>query len=742
MDIRRAFTKSAFLLVLTGILSLSIAEGSPLLIGGAMLLALLAYKRAELDRRPLGRLGTNLLVAAVIFLFVPFDYLAITGSDPIVTLTHFLLAVQVVMLFGKKAARQWYQLFTVSLMQLGVSAVLTIELAFSIGFVVYMIVGTWTLVLFHLVRELDRCAPDERATIRSGRGLLGATALVSLGALGLTVFIFLAFPRFTAVIFNVRRAPRTERVSGFTEQIGLTDLTEIKESEAVVLNVTPEGSGDRFPAEPKWRGLSFDRYEKGRWTRSWHAGGGDPLPNPSVQSLPRFEGYNPRTEGPRWDLIRVSPPRAPPAPSEIATYSIWQVPLSLKPFTLFGVPDVESVQFLSADRATRVTLDRGDAIYAEALPPTDVKYRVRSAPVRRDAAKAVAEPPVRRRVGAVDYLQLPETPAGAPPERDLAGRLKTLAAEVVADAGAKTPYEKAEALERFLRVRFEYTLDVESGPRESDPILHFLFTTKRGHCELSASAFVLMCRTLGLHARLVNGFQTGVWNDYLGAWQVRQMDAHAWAEVWFGDGAGWVDFDPTPWAIDGMNPVLTALEKMREYLRVRWLNYVISYKLSDQLSFADRLRERLQGLRAFIRDAARQLRRALPELRADEIARVCIAAALATGLIAAAIILARRWSAKPGAGANGRRPGRPVPFFDELLKILERKGFRRQPAETAREFAARVARDGGGAWAEVPVVAEAFYRVRYGEIDLGAEERGRVEAILVGLVNPGARRGR
>jgi hypothetical protein len=271
-----------------------------------------------------------------------------------------------------------------------------------------------------------------------------------------------------------------------------------------------------------------------------------------------------------------------------------------------------------------------------------------------------------------------------------------------------------------------------------DPIEHFLFTTREGHCELSATAFVLFCRTQGLPARLVNGFQTGQWDDFgHGHYVVRQMEAHAWAEVHFDGAAGWIDFDPTPWS-GGGGGLLSAIEKIQAYLRLRWLNYVISYTLSDQLSFADRLRERLRSLREEIGKTLRDVRQFLPRLSQRELARLLFSVAVtaAAGVCLAYFLVVRRRAARRRAETTRTRPTRRVPFFDEFLRLLERRGLKRRPAETAREFAGRVLREVGPSLGDARTLVEAFYRVRFGELELEAVDRARIDAVLAALAAP------
>ena len=95
-----------------------------------------------------------------------------------------------------------------------------------------------------------------------------------------------------------------------------------------------------------------------------------------------------------------------------------------------------------------------------------------------------------------------------------------------------------------MRARFTYTLNLTGKPGD-DPLAHFLFETRAGHCEYFASAMTIMLRTLGIPTREVNGFLPGEYNDLGGDYIVRASDAHSWVEVYF-PGNGWMTFDPTP----------------------------------------------------------------------------------------------------------------------------------------------------------------------------------------------------
>ncbi len=129
------------------------------------------------------------------------------------------------------------------------------------------------------------------------------------------------------------------------------------------------------------------------------------------------------------------------------------------------------------------------------------------------------------------YLSLPE---------DFPVRVTALAAEIT--EGQETPYDKAAQITSYLRENIVYNDTVPTLTFGADVIERFLFDWKSGYCTYSASAEVLMLRSLGIPARLAAGYAQG--QRVNGQYIVRAKDAHAWPEVYF-PGIGWVEFEPT-----------------------------------------------------------------------------------------------------------------------------------------------------------------------------------------------------
>ncbi len=132
------------------------------------------------------------------------------------------------------------------------------------------------------------------------------------------------------------------------------------------------------------------------------------------------------------------------------------------------------------------------------------------------------------------YLQLPST---------LPQRVRDLAHKAAGDQ--PDPYDKAEAVESFLRTSYRYAPAVRAPPPGRDPVDYFLFDLKEDFCEYFASAMVVMLRELGVPARVVEGYTTGTLDPNTGKFVVKELDAHAWVEVYF-PLYGWVEFEPTP----------------------------------------------------------------------------------------------------------------------------------------------------------------------------------------------------
>ena len=110
-------------------------------------------------------------------------------------------------------------------------------------------------------------------------------------------------------------------------------------------------------------------------------------------------------------------------------------------------------------------------------------------------------------------------------------------------AGGASDREVVDAAMRFFRKEtFVYSLDPQTYG--ADALTEFLFQRRSGFCEHYAASFATLMRIAGIPARVVIGYHGGEYNRIGNYVLVRQLDAHAWAEVWM-KGEGWLRVDPT-----------------------------------------------------------------------------------------------------------------------------------------------------------------------------------------------------
>lgn len=126
----------------------------------------------------------------------------------------------------------------------------------------------------------------------------------------------------------------------------------------------------------------------------------------------------------------------------------------------------------------------------------------------------------------------------------ITSRTIQLTTQIIAQAGAVTPYEKARAIESWLRSNMTYNEAIPQPPLGQDPVDWFLFDIQQGYCNYYASAMVVMLRSQGIPARMAAGFAQGNFDPSENAFVVRERDAHTWVEVYF-PGYGWIEFEPT-----------------------------------------------------------------------------------------------------------------------------------------------------------------------------------------------------
>lgn len=484
------------------------------------------------------------------------------GGDVLQLAVEFAAGLQVIRLATRRGAAHDQQIILLALLHLVAGTVLGGGLAYGLCFLGFLVVAPGALVLSHLRREVegnyrqgarDRTGlpVDVPRILRSRRVIskrfLAVTCSLAIPIFFFTAVLFVAFPRVGLSLLLLNHS-RSSRMIGFSDRVDLGNVGKLRSDPAIAMRVFLSDP----PSEPPprlalyLRGTAFDSYDGRSWSRTQ-------------------TGRYPATRHGSMYYLR-------PYDGAVSERSI----------TIDLEPIDPPVVFLPPDTVQLKVLDRGDPVLGHRAPLfTGPEGSLRYTPDERGIryqTYQTGDAPLRPRVlspGDRDrYLAVPAS---------LTTRIADLARRWTRDAD--TSLAKAEAIEKHLRDEYQYDLASPSGAAD-DPLDHFLFESRRGHCEFYSTAMAMMLRTLGVPTRNVTGFIGGTYNRFGGFYAVRQGDAHSWVEA-FVEGRGWRRFDPTPPAssapraeIDGF---LAFIRDFVEAAAQRWNHHVIGYDLDQQV---------------------------------------------------------------------------------------------------------------------------------------------------------------
>jgi protein-glutamine gamma-glutamyltransferase len=673
-----------YLLVGVGVAALLLAGLLDPLGGVILTLALIGSWAIDQvrDRMPVRSIfGWALVTTAAFAIGIDLLYLAQNLLDGMVHLLLFLILLR---LFRRRSLKDLRDAGFLSFFMLVAASAVTFNVSFLFVFVAFLILGTWMLILHHLAGESERARMGAAELTSGGIGpgspLFRMSLAAAAGTFALAGVMFFVIPRVGQATLPFR-AELGRRIAGFSERVELGSYGEIEADQTVVMRVRfPDSIPEPFRLPNlRWRGLAFDRFDG----RVWESGA-------RQRTLLRREASGdfalatPRGTGP---VVRQEIFLDP-----IGSDAVFAAPRALRIETsagAVGLDDMGSIVLPTVSTRLQYSVDSE----LEQTPPRGLR--------------AGAWPVEGMPRGPRRFLQLPPLPE----------RIHTLAREVTADS--HSPYEAALRLSQYLSSDlFRYTL-VLKQQTTLDPLEEFLFVRRSGNCEYFAASLAVMLRSVGIPARVVGGFQRGEWNPYGRYFMVRMKDAHSWVEAFF-DGAGWVTLDPSPRA--AAEEALGGPSTWMLYVdaaRMRWYRYVVNWSLRDQVSVAVSMHrgavEWHSGLMGW-RDWVAGLPRGV------------VVAATVAFLVAAWML----WRHGPRAGR--RVTSATVPrFYLRALRLLARRGFRRAPTETAREFSRRVEEKAPAVAGALARLTAAYERCRFGAGTLNPEEAAALEASLAAL---------
>lgn len=625
------------------------------------------------------------------------------GASVLEILIEFAAMLQIIRLATRRGAAHDQQIIILALLHLVAGTVLGGGIGYGLCFFGVLVVAPGALALSHLRREVegnyrqgarDRTGlpVDVPRILRSkrvvGRGFLLSTCLLSVPIFVFTAVLFIAFPRVGLSLLLLNR-PHNGRMVGFSDRVDLGEVGLLRSDPTIALRLEIPAERDRVdPPERRafhLRGTALDAYDGRAWT----------------QSLKRAQPLNPTGSG-----FYLLGPRKAPGDAEPA-YRIelesFDPPVVFVPEGAIGIKPMARGIGLGANAAVLIRGAEGELKYH---PPDErgLRYDVLLTPDRASVERGLRETERAR------YLQLPES---------VTERVRSLSAEWT--SAATTPLEKAQAIQRRLQTEYRYDLASPSG-KDAHPLDHFLFESKRGHCEFYSTAMAIMLRTVGVPTRNVTGFVGGTYNRFGKFYAVRQGDAHSWIEAWI-DGQGWRTFDPTPPADaqprSELGSTWTLVRDFLEATSQRWDRHVVGYDMDQQIDvfqyFA--LRSKLSSALAVSTWTPWQW-------------------VLALGAALATLVLARIWwlrrrkrRADPVDAPARRSPSArdAIALYEQLERVMAATGAARSRGTPPLRHAERLRSLDHPLAAEIHELTALYLEARFGDRVLTEEDRRAFE---------------
>ena len=501
--------------------------------------------------------GLITLVTLGYIAFYPVDYffLSHTFLEATIHLVFFLAVVKIV---TARTNRDYLYAGAIAFLEILAAAIISASLNFLLLLGVYLLCAIAAFTSAEIRRAMQKPHQIARLGPRRFHTRLALLATsVTVGILLLTGGLFFLLPRSANATLS-RLVSHRIHVPGFSSEVTLGQIGEIKNDSTAVMHVRPESRN--FPDNLKWRGVALSDFDGKHW------------------SNPSSDGRTVRLAG-GWTLVTNQPQIGEPLYYHVTLNAVDSdvlfvagVPTHLYPeqSNTFGFP-----------RDASILMESDDSLRLRSLPPDNFRYAVSGVVENTSPVSDHAHLSLQARE---QYLQLPP----------IDPRVRELAQQVT--AGLFTQLDRASAIETHLRSSYRYAL--EFPDREpADPIAYFLFERKKGHCEYFASAMTVMLRAVGIPARLINGFQSGTFNPISNQYVIRESDAHSWVEAYL-EARGWTTFDPTP--PDPSAHRTGLLAKMALWMDAAdtfWQEWVLRYDRSRQFILAAQLDRASRQLR-------------------------------------------------------------------------------------------------------------------------------------------------
>ena len=437
------------------------------------------------------------------------------GADPNLTLANLLVWFLVGFSFSQAHRRQMVFISAAGVALFGLIGVINLEVGYLIAFAIFLFTTILAWGYDGLMLRTARQTETHWQRVVAAQAVSAAPVLAATALAGFLVatalYTFVPNPFMSNLAFHPLL-----NWAGYLSQGNFSRLNQL------AVGTGPARLGDevlfrvKADAPALWRTSAYDHYDGHTWSRAQ----GNDWP---IATGPEPDTYTqPAPEGPQRKYCQQE------FTVERATTGL--ILAAQKPVRIVLIPS-----FLSEGR-TDVRADPYGCLSFSSVRTQGTKYQVLSALTDADPGL------LRRARGRAAVWMTPYYVENIPLAVDTG--LRPLVTELCSNL--TNNYDKAMAIQTYLEEHCFYTDAEPVTPADEDAVTYFVLDTRRGACDVFASAMAMMLRLTNVPCRVATGFISGPADPDAPGWNViRSKDAHAWVEVYF-PGYDWIPFNPTP----------------------------------------------------------------------------------------------------------------------------------------------------------------------------------------------------
>ena len=619
------------------------------------------------------------LISVLYAVLYPYDLFQ-GSKDFVIATVHLVLSVGSLRLISAATDRDYFFVKILSFLALVSAALVSANATFVLCFIVQVGFSVATFSS-HEIRKAGR--KPRIAGVHSYQGisrrLCMQAGFVTVGILGVAFLLFFILPR-TARAAMSRFIPEGMHITGFSNEVKLGAIGQLQQRQTLMFHARLGASSVPIDGRRlKWRGAALSQFDGKRW---WN--------RDRQQELLKLEHR----------LLRTGNQVHEGRPGRRFHYEVQLAGISSDALFFAGSPEFINVP---APFLYRVN---GNNYRLPSATWERIRYEADTFLDDEEADGSLRLSEEERQA----HLELPV----------LDGRIWQLARQATGEVHSSLA--QARQIEQFLRKNYSYTLELPKV-EATDPVAQFLFERKQGHCEYFASTMAVMLRINGIPSRVVTGFLGGQLNPVSGWYLVRASNAHSWVEAWF-SGRGWIAFDPTPNSTGiAAAPFWRHWANYLDATELLWQDWVMNFDSDRQSNLAYRLEM-----------ASRSL--ALPSFKVPNFSKPAWPSwglpVIGFVLLICFLPFLRHMYLAGGQRRRVLRGGAwesdAAGIYLEILRLLERRGWRRDLHQTPLEFS-RTLPD-AGVVAEVETATREYNHFRFGgDAESGARLLAHVDRL-------------